>query len=677
MFRDFKVLITTQFERMKKYPLFQVTHNPEAVWETYLRSFPDGTNPKFRERTEHDCQCCKKFIRDVGAVVAIIDGKVESIWDVPADGCYAPVAKALSTLIKSSRIANVYMHFEGTVGTDKNYQSIPAVPLSDTGVQLLTWEHFHVKLPQSAVAKNSDIPSKLGELRTTREMLEKSLRDISMESIDTVLDLIAQGSLYRGEEHVFAITAFRDLKKEFDKIGDEFSEDIFCWTHFSKPPKSVSCIKNTVIGTLLVALSEGVDLEFAVKGFESKVAPSNYKRPVALVTKGMIEGAKKTVNELGLASALERRYANIQDITVNNILFANRTAKKVLSGDIFDSMSQSEKVDIKKFSKVEEVSIDAFINNILPTAESIELLLENKHEANLVSLIAPLHNDSKELFKWPNRFSWSYKGEMADSMKEKVKRAGGSVEGDVCCRLAWDYKDDLDAHMHEPDGGHIFFRFMRTLSECGGMLDVDANGIDGQKEEPVENIFYKDSGRMRLGRYEFEVNNYNRRSDGVGFEAEVEVNGVITSFNYDKVVRNGETIKIATIVKSTNGIEVISHLPSSQSVRNLWGINTQSFHNASVVMLSPNHWDDKAVGNKHYLFMLEGCLNDGKARGFFNEFLTEDLSKHRKVLEIAGSKMKTDESQNQLSGLGFSSTQRNSILCRVGGSFSRVIKINF
>jgi hypothetical protein len=31
----------------------------------------------------------------------------------------------------------------------------------------------------------------------------------------------------------------------------------------------------------------------------------------------------------------------------------------------------------------------------------------------------------------------------------------------------------------------------------------------------------------------------------------------------------------------------------------------------------------------------------------------------------------------QLSGLGFSSTQRNSVLCRVSGSFSRVIKIVF
>lgn len=75
--------------------------------------------------------------------------------------------------------------------------------------------------------------------------------------------------------------------------------------------------------------------------------------------------------------------------------------------------------------------------------------------------------------------------------------------------------------------------------------------------------------------------------------------------------------------------------------------------------------------------MLDGCLNDGKARGFFNEFLNEELTTHRKVLEVVGARMKTEESVNQLSGLGFSSTQRNSVLCRVKGSFDRVVKINF
>ena len=48
------------------------------------------------------------------------------------------------------------------------------------------------------------------------------------------------------------------------------------------------------------------------------------------------------------------------------------------------------------------------------------------------------------MFKWNNQFSWSYNGDMADSMKERVKQAGGNVTGDLCCRLAWEDKNDLD-----------------------------------------------------------------------------------------------------------------------------------------------------------------------------------------------------------------------------------------
>jgi hypothetical protein len=95
------------------------------------------------------------------------------------------------------------------------------------------------------------------------------------------------------------------------------------------------------------------------------------------------------------------------------------------------------------------------------------------------------------------------------------------------------------------------------------------------------------------------------------------------------------------------------------------------------MMLSPNFWDGKGVGNKHYMFFLDGCKNDGSARGFYNEFLTPELEAHRKTMEIVGSKMRTEESNNQLSGLGFSSTQRNSVLCRVKGTFTRTIKVMF
>lgn len=44
---------------------------------------------------------------------------------------------------------------------------------------------------------------------------------------------------------------------------------------------------------------------------------------------------------------------------------------------------------------------------------------------------------------------------------------------------------------------------------------------------------------------------------------------------------------------------------------------------------------------------------------------------------MVGSKVRTELADSQLSGVGFSSTQRNSITCRVSGSFNRIINIIF
>lgn len=75
-----------------------------------------------------------------------------------------------------------------------------------------------------------------------------------------------------------------------------------------------------------------------------------------------------------------------------------------------------------------------------------------------------------------------------------------------------------------------------------------------------------------------------------------------------------------------------------------------------MVMFSPNYWDEqKEIGNKHYFFILEGCKNQTQPRGFFNEFLNEKLMKQKRVFEALGSRMRVEPSDNQLSGLGFSS----------------------
>ncbi len=670
MFEDFKIAVQQRFNTMKGHDLFRTQVEKDLLWETYLSSFPEGSNPLFRERTEHDCQCCKQFIRAVGSVVAIVDGELVSIWDTDiCDPNYQVVSDAMAALVKAAPIADVLLHDTKNVGTDKNFQELE-------GGEVATWEHFCLTLPSKFVLPGDAIGTKLAEIHSTKDVFLRSLTEITLDAVEAVLELIDQNSLYRGEENWFAVNEFQGLQNHFHNA---VHEDLFAWEHCTKIPASVSRIRGTSIGTLLVDLSEGKELDQSVASFEAKVAPSNYKRPTALITKGMIKKAQQQVEELGLTSALERRYAVVDDITVNNVLHANRAAKQAMG--VFDELAHSATENVKSLEKVEEVDIKTFIDSILPKAESLELLFENSHARSLFSLVAPVDAESKGMLKWHNNFSWAYAGELADSMKERVKAAGGDVTGDLRFSIQWNdegvhNESDYDAHCQTPTG--VVIKFNNTFDcKSGGSLDVDIQQ-PRQGKPAVENITFPSRSKMPEGTYKLLVHNYSKRSGDSGFRAEIEFDGVIQSFNYPKTLRQDEKVCVAKVAYShKDGFTIYPELSSAQSVREEWGIKTQQFHKVSLVMNSPNHWDDRATGNKHYFFVLENCLNEGKARGFFNEFLTDELRDHRKVFEVLGSKMKTEESDNQLSGLGFSSTQRNHVFCRVAGSFNRVIKITF
>ena len=683
-FHDIAAPVKARFDAMTKLDLFCVDVSGDELWERYLASFPEGSNPIYRKRTEHDCTCCRRFIRDVGGVVAIKDGELVSIWDIEVEvPAYQAVSTAMSALVKSRSIKDPFLHHEKQVGTEKSNADIEG--------KVVTFRHFFAQIPwapntgKTYFCAGKDIPTALGKARDLRNLFLRGLSELKPEAIDTVLELIAEKSLYRGEQYEGSIKAFAEKQREFMALPEGQARELYAWATFDKLHPPVSGIRNTAIGTLLIDLSEGMDVEHAVSRFEKTVAPENYQRTTSLVTESMVAKARETIAQLGLLESMERRHARLSDISIANVLWADRSARKVMGGDIFDGVATKVSDNVKHLANVETIGIDVFMRDILPKSESIEVMFENKHTGNLVSLIAPKHASAKPLFRWGNAFSWTYNGEVADSMiKERVKRAGGNVTGDLCCRLSWSNYDDLDFHMVEaPNRMHkyeIYFGNRARPSPSGGMLDVDMNAGRGQTREPVENIVYADRRTMKEGEYLLFVNQYARReATNVGFEVEIDWLGDIRRFSYPKSMRTGENITVARMrYSAANGIEYVESLPSTPISRSVWGLKTQDFHRVTTIMHSPNYWaEGNGTGNRHYFFMLDGARNDDRPRGFFNEFLIDELAPHRKVTEIVGSKAKVEPSDDQLSGLGFSSTLRNDLLARVKGGINRTVRVAF
>lgn len=664
-FKTFKIAVDTQLASMAAMGLFSTNVSKDDLWDTYIASFPEGTNPIYRERTEHDCSCCKQFIRAAGNTVTILNNELISIWDVEIGGTYQVVADALSALVKSQPIDTVFLSKEKHLGTDHNHEMIDG--------NSKRWDHFHYELPAKYVIQGESIGTKRGDFNTSKSVFQRALTEITVDAVSTVLELIEQNSLYRGAEHKATVQKFLQQKQYFNRIPAG-EQDNYCWA-MTNDYRDIARIRNSSIGTLLTDISEGMELDQAVKSFETKVAPENYKRPTALITKGMIDKAQAKVAELGMEDSLARRHAVVDDLTINNVIYADRSAKQAMN--VFDELAEAIPDKVKNLDKVDEVSITDFIHNILPKADSIELLFENRHENNLMSLVAPVNADAPNMLKWGNNFSWAYNGDIADSIKDRVKKAGGSVTGDLRCSLAWFNRDDLDIHVKEPCGNRIHFSAMKN-HVTGGNLDVDMNA-GSCSPNPVENITWPDKAKMREGVYELLVHNYTKRSaDNPGFDMEIEFGGTIHSFHYDKAVKSKEHVVVAQF-KYTHaaGIEFIKSIPSSKASKEVYEVQSEKFQKVTLVMNSPNHWDGEETGNKHYFFIMDKCKNDQRVRGFFNEFLKNELHEHRKVFEVLGAKMKAEPSDDQLSGLGFSSTQRNHAYFKVTGSFARTVKVTF
>ena len=658
--------------------LFEVNVDKDEMWNLYLDSFPAGTNEIYRERREHDCSCCRHFIKSVGNAVVVKDNKVTTIWDFATnDDTYQPVLNALSKFIKSHAVSDIYVSKFKKIGTMQNYEEMEDGHMHE-------WSHFFLELPDKFVDRSSRSEGDIkGSFRDTRNVFKRSLDEIDMDSLDTILELITSNTLYKGEEWKGALTEFRKYKKEYDKLPEE-ERDNYVWEQSVKVGAVIGRIRNHSIGTLLINVSEGMDLDTAVRKYEQIVAPSNYKRPKEIFTKKMLEDAKKTIEELGYMDSLGRRFATLDDITVNNILFSNKDSAKRISGtnDIFGEMEREVVSTPKKFSKVEEIAVDKFISDVLSTASEVEVYLENKHTNNMVSLIAPENKDAKTMFKWSNNFGWAYAGNMTDSMKERVKSAGGKVDGDLRFSIQWneDGKDncDLDAHCKESNGYEIYYGSARkpNFSPTKGQLDVDIVRPDGNIA--VENITWADRRTMNTGKYLFFVHQFSGSARN-GFRAEIEFDGQIYSFDYNKPVRDGEKVQVAEVTLNTNGTFTIKELlPSNVSSKDIWNVKTNQFIPVSVVMYSPNYWDEQdGIGHRHYFFMLKDCINPESPNGFYNEFLKNELAEHKRVFAALGSKMRVKDVDDQLSGLGFSATKRDELIVKVKGNTERILKIKF
>lgn len=718
---NFNKKVQEKFAEMSKTgKLFRVELKGDEIWDLYINSFPAEQNPIFRDpnSTTKNCNHCKNFIRRYGNIVAVDENNtITTMFDVDGGEEYGNTVKALTKAIKGSKIGEVFFEtfnelnslpYESCSKTSIKFQlGVASNPKRYTkeeaekfGVvklnEIRTFNHFHLFLDTQFVDKSgSSVESIMGNFRDAKNVFQKAMETISLDTLNLVKDLINQGSLLDGQTHLYKIEQIIPLKKEYDTLSAK-ERDNWCWANSYKLP--FAKFKNELIGTLCTELSEGKELNDACQAWNKRVDPANYMKATAPITKKQIEDAKKFVVENGYEESFNRRFATIDDIKVSEILHSNVGKGELKKVSIFDGVkSTSTRHKRSEFEGVEEVTIEKFMKDILPSCSSVEAFFGNNHQGNLVSLTTSCANgSSKPMFKWANNYSWTFNGNLAgkSQLTEMVEAKGGRTDGVFRFTHSWNEIEPnqslMDLHVfmpsnrHYEDGKHDKYGTGRRVGwnarqdfASGGVQDVDYVTPAPSGYVPVENITFPSLAKMPNGKYICKIHNWQFRGTGGKGKAEIAFNGELYQYEYPRTT-NKEWVTIAEVTLKDGKFEIEHKIkPTNETSKEVYGLETNQFHKVNLVCLSPNHWGDNNVGNKHYFFMLDGCKCPTSIRSFHNENLIPELAEHRKVLEVLGTTNMIEPSDKQLSGLGFNATVRDELIVKLAGTHKRVVKIKF
>jgi hypothetical protein len=702
--------LAIQFKRMcATGKLYKSALSGSEVWKIYLSNFKPETDPVFRdpESSTHDCNTCNNFIRRYGNIVAVDeDLNIMTLFDRayemdpevfdeysrstismggeilkhPIKEVFFETYNSLNSLPYESCKKNNEVFKLGIASNVKKYSKAEAL---EYGVvkegEIRTFHHFNLDLPKQFVKMTDrSIEAIQADFRSSKEVFLRAMNEIPLDTLNLVIDLINQGSLLNGEAHLEKVITIKNLKEEFDKIDESkasgFLRDNWAWDKSYN--LGIAKFKNELVGVLCSEIAQGEDLNKACKSWNRRVDPANYMRAVAPITEAQKKNAQKFVEENGYVESFDRRLAVLDDIRVGEILHSNVGNGGIKKVSIFDNVKTKSTVHKKgEFKNIEEVSIDKFMKDILPGCTSVEAYLDNSHKGNLVTMTTSTSADTcKKMFKWDNPYSWTYRGNLAgkSEIKDNVSKVGGNIEAIVRCSLQWNDKDTpgiVDFDLHSSGSSKIFYRNKGQIHPCGGKLDVDMIRPTGVG---IENITWQES--IKDGNYTLGVKNYCGRSN-TGFKVEIDIKG--ETFNYHVVKPVYGYVEVAIITVKGGEISISHKLPHSHISTEVYGLPTQEFHKVNLMCLSPNHWGENEVGNKHYFFMLDKCKAESSLRSFHSENLEPELAKHRKVLEVLGNTTKLEPEGDQLSGIGFNATVRDNLVVKLQGNFKRTLKIKF
>ena len=373
------------------------TTDASGLFQAYLGTFDDPI-----ERQYHNCNNCRHFFERFGGLVTITpEGQTRSVlFDL--DGAEVPatyheaIFKVRSVVHKAS-VTGVFYSSDTSYGN--RY----------TGI----WSHYAVN-PLRTFVHSSRVETafqrsaaKLEDFKT----LDRALQEFNGNTLATAVQLLKSDSLYRAEKVLGAAEWLLSLTQLRKAVKGPQRRINVLWRAVAQAPAGFCHPRSSMIGTLLEDIASGMSYETVASRFASKMHPLQYQRPQAAPSAGNIAQAEKLVEKMGIASALRRRLARLDEIPALWVPAVVKPAVRV--GGVFGHLTPKgqDKTQQPMHTGSQSITWEKFKRTVLPTATSLEVVFHSYSTHPFVAITTAVDPNAAPILQWDseelrNPFAW-------------------------------------------------------------------------------------------------------------------------------------------------------------------------------------------------------------------------------------------------------------------------------
>jgi len=376
--RDYGALLDAarrSFERVTEGETRLFLTDAKDLFATYLSNIP------LAERQVHNCSACRRFVDTYGGVVVIAeDGLTWPVmWDpegVP--DFYADAFRALQKAVKRARVISTFLTKAATWGQPQTGE----------------WVHLAVTPPTVLVYREGALSAgqAMAASRESCKTVLRALGDFKAPMLDQALRLFEGEHLARSEKFVGPTRWLRDLQ---DRPKGRAGENLV-WRAIGSAPEGYCHPRSSVIGPLLEDIEAGMAFEDVKRRFDAKLGPLQYQRPQAAPTAGNLKAAEDLFERLGLAPALERRFARFDEL---ELLWRPEVSEASKGKGVFGHITPKDMEPGPAMSvPAARMTWDKFSRIVLPNARDLRLMVPAR--GAFIALTSAAHASAPAILKW-------------------------------------------------------------------------------------------------------------------------------------------------------------------------------------------------------------------------------------------------------------------------------------